>query len=441
MRYLLPLLLVLGFTFGGCHCGNPANPTPVTLRIKNTSNDPIYVNVNGGQLGMEIQRQSFGNWTTFTEELDCPCQACDVICRGGCECNPPPQQALVQKIPAGTNKERTWGGVAQTQGVASCGNLVGGADCLRADIPPVDETLRIHFCYGTSAPGLPDSDGGTPVPGTLTEESLLCVNREFHIADGVVEVSPAQGAACTSHADCAGDGGTALCFSGACTTACPANDFPTLGASWQVSVADITSDNGFFTFNTTPDGKSVYTGTGTVGSASYSSNTTTLYVQRPSGGVRPYTASVQITMPPGYAVPFNANEPVSVTVIDASTDANPNNRAIVIRDGAGKLLLAADPAQLKAVLTATDTAPFTVSATGDIVGCEFNGTCGKRLFYSTRFEGGDTPVELNPGKSASVVAAGATYKPLNVGNFGYKNTSCSLKSAMPYVILIDRTAP
>jgi len=433
MRPLL-LLLLLGLTVGGCHCGAD-QATPVTLRIKNTTPAPIYVNATSGVMGMTVQRKSLNDWNGFVEEPPCACLSCDTVC--SCQCNAPTPPAQVQQIPGGTNLERTWNGVVQVSGLASCGGaIIGGTNCLRKDIPAVDETFRVHFCYAPSAPGLPASDGGTPVLGTLREDSLLCVNREFRVEDGVVEVSPAQGSDCTTNEECQGDGGTAFCVNGSCTSACPPNDFPS-GTTWQVSVPE-PDDMGFFSF-TTEGANKVYSGTGTVGSVRYDNNTTTLRLQRPAQPSGFYGGAAYVTLPAGYAVPFNVGETVSVRIVDASS-VSYGNRGIVIRDGQGKLLLAADTALISKALSATDTAPFTVSALSKVVGCEFN-DCGKRLFTATRFVGGATPADLNPGKSATAVAGGLTYKVLNVTDASYLTTSCKVPRALPYVILVDRSAP
>jgi len=276
---VLPFLIVLGLTVGtvgGCRCGADV-ASPVTLRIKNTNNDPIYVDATGGALGMQVQRNVLGNWIGFVEQPPCACLACEQICRG-CDCQPRQKENLVQKVPGGGALERPWNGIVQVEGVSSCGAVIGGTSCLKAEIPSVDETFRVRFCYAPSAPGINDTtDGGTPVAGTLKPDSLLCVNREFRVADGVVEVSPAKGADCTSHAQCQGDGGTSLCFNGACTTSCPANDFPQLGGTWAVSVPE-QDDLGFFNFTTEGQNK-IYSGTGTVSSVRYDNNITTLRLQ------------------------------------------------------------------------------------------------------------------------------------------------------------------
>ena len=55
------------------------------------------------------------------------------------------------------------------------------------------------------------------------------------------------------------------------STSCPSNDFPELGATWGLRILE-PDDLGFFTVATTADGKTIYTGTGPVTSASYSNN-------------------------------------------------------------------------------------------------------------------------------------------------------------------------
>src|SRR5207248_1181868 len=151
----------------------------------------------------------------------------------------------VQRVSANDNLERTWSGVVQVDGQASCGALVGAVPCLNSENPAVNETFRAQLCYSPQAPGVtPPPDGGQdPVPGTLPDKSILCVTREFKPIDGVVELSPERGADCATHSDCKAN---ELCFSGACTSSCPANDFPELGGSWQLRVLE-PDDQGFFT--------------------------------------------------------------------------------------------------------------------------------------------------------------------------------------------------
>ena len=427
MRRLLPLLLA--GALGACQCG-PENPVPVTLRVKNSSTASVFVDATDGKLGLEVQRQSLSGWHTFAEGLTCGCQSCAAVC-DGCECDGG-AGPLVLKIPPGSVQERQWGGVLYLPAKASCGSLLGGVNCLRVENGPVDETFRARWCYASSAPGFEEPDAGVPAPGLLPEASLICVEREFQIQDGVMEVSPLRGDDCSSHEACSPDGGVeSLCFAQTCTTSCPENDFPA-SAGWQVYVG--APDNlGFFTVDQVGT-RRTYTGSGTVGSARYDQGTMTLQlcsVPCPPAGA---TGALYITLPPGFAVPFGVGDVVQVKLIDISTRDNPENRAVVIRDAAGGLLLAADSAQLGAILSGADLAPFAVASTGQIAGCEHN-NCGKRLFYSTRFTGVGAPLELDPGQSATVALDGGTWQLLNVGNSGYPVTSCSLQSLMPYAIL------
>jgi len=415
-------------SIAGCQCSNPA--TPVTLRVKNTSADPLYVDDTDGGLGLQVQRGGSGQWRSFPEAPPCPCLACDQVCRG-CNCDGRSVQPLVLKILPGENRERVWSGVALSSGNASCSSsLLQGPSCWREDNPSLDEQLQLHFCYAPSAPTIQETDAGIPVPGSLPPQSFLCVDKTFKVADGVVEISPKRGAPCTQHSDCSGTG--ELCFAGGCTSACPANAFP----SSQIRITE-PDDNGFFTV--VFDGnKRTYSGMGQVGSIAYGS-TTTLRMQRQVGPTT-YRAAVFMSLPQGSDVALAVGETLTVKVVDASSGSGNGNGAVVIRDQQSKLLLAADSAQGAAILLPADTAPFGVVNSGKIVGCSFD-SCGKRLFYSTRFTGAPTNVDLDPGKAAQLVLGDGTFQLLNFSNSDYPATTCVARKQMPYVITNCRGRP
>ncbi|HVE81951.1 MAG TPA: hypothetical protein VND93_03855, partial [Myxococcales bacterium] len=413
---LVPFALAAAVAFSlaaaSCRCDSD-RATPVTVRVKNTLSQPIWVDQTEAHLGVELQRSNAGQWETFAESLQCACLACDQVCSCSCDAGTP--RARVMKVAGGTSVEREWEGTVEEDGQVTCGSIFGGRACFQPRFPALDEGLRARLCYALGPPlGTPDpGDAGIPVPGAFDPASLQCVSAEFRPVDGVVELSPTAGAGCQTHGDCRQDAGE-LCFGGACTTGCPATGFPEYGADWQVAVS--VTDQGFFTITSSP---TTYTGTGTLTDWQINNGTMKLSLSRPASGGGNLIGSVYLTVPAAYFPAVVRGETVSVKVIDASTSKIQNNRAITVRDAAGKLLLAADPAIPAAILGAADTAPFTVAATGEIVGCDLQ-PCGKRLHFRTAFGGAATDsgavLELDPGSSSVVAADGLTYKLLNVVN-------------------------
>lgn len=430
MRALAAVVFVWVAT--GCRCA-PDTPQPVTIRVRNTSPDPIFVDDTGGKLGLAVQRQAAGDWAGFAETPRCACFDCDVVCNG-CSCpDAGTGPRTVRRVLPGESYARTWSGVVQVEAVNSCGVLVGGAACQRAENAPVDETFRLQLCYVWSVPGLPPpGDGGTS-PGALPDTGQTCVGREFRPSDLEAEVTPQRGAACTSAAECIGK--DELCFSGACTAGCPANDVPPYSATWSVRVASV-DDQGFFT-SSVVNAQKIYTGTGTVGSALYNSNSLELRFTRPGTSGGALVAGVDLTLPQGYAPPFTAGQAVVVKVIDASAVDNPENRAITIRDDRGVLLLAADVGQGGMLLGAADLAPFTAAFESTIVGCRV-GDCGKELFTPLRMTGPSGSISLQPGNSAAHPTPDGTYRLLNVGSSSWAGTPCRFKLLRPFLLYREK---
>jgi hypothetical protein len=274
--------------------------------------------------------------------------------------------------------------VVQVSGVASCGTVIGGEPCLKPENAPLDEKFRLQLCYAPSAPGVPDADAGISVPGALPSGSIECVHREFRIVDGVAEISPVRGPSCESHADCTRP--DELCFSGACTSSCPAHDAPEIGGAWQVRVAE-PDDQGFFSV-TSNNGSDVYTGQGTASSVVYQSGTLIIRLTRPGTGGEALTGALYVSIPQA-VLPLASGDVVSVKLIDNSSDENYDNRAVVVRDADGGLLLAADAAQQGLLLTDGEVAPFSVRSGETVVACQHD-DCGKRLYRETVFQ-----VEVN----------------------------------------------
>jgi hypothetical protein len=427
---LVPFALAtvaLTFAAASCRCGGDT-PTPVTIRVKNTLPDGIWVDQSKGQLGVELQRSSVGSWVPFTETLACACLSCGEVCDCNCDAGSPPPR--VMKVAGNGAAEREWEGEVQQDGTATCGSLFGGKACFRASIPSLDETMRARLCYalgppvGTGDPG----DAGIPVPGRLDPGALLCVTADFRPQDGVVELSPQVGSGCQSHGQCNMDAGE-LCFGGACTTGCPATGFPEYGNGWFVAAS--LSDQGFFTVSTVGSA-TVSEGTGTLTAVTVNNGTMVLSLSRPEAGGGNLLGSIYLSVPPAYFPVMFRNETVSVKVVDASTGQLRNNRALTIRDAAGKLIIAMDPGLPAPILGASDTSPFTVAGSSDIVGCDQQ-TCGKRLHFRTGFGGAaadaGTALLLDPGATSTVVAGGLTYKLLNVAD----NRPASLCSSTPQV--------
>ncbi len=420
--------IVLGLGQAGCRC-SPTDATPVTLRLRNSTRGPIFVDDLDGGFGLQVQRQVQGQWLSFVEHPACACLACDVVCQG-CACGGDSPVPLVRTVAAGLSLERTWDGTVQVSRTAGCsGAFVAGPACLDPEVPPVDEQFRVRLCYSPEAPGIELGDGGA-VPGILPAASVICVTREFRPEDGVVEVGPSRGVDCATHGDCKVPG--QLCFDGACTSACPASGFPEVGASWEVRVQE-PDDQGFFDVRSV-DAGTRYTGVGAIGSVLYENGTLTLRLNRSAAGGGALTGAVYVTLPSGYSVAMTPGPKVSVLVVDSSTSAAPENRAITVRELDGGLIFAADSAQNGALLSAADTAPFSVAAVPTIVACQ-NDDCGKRRYFGTVFSGGTQPVTLDPGKGAQVAAAGAGYTVLNVTDYSYASGTCRPAALAPYAIL------
>lgn len=426
-------LLLLCLTVSGCRC-SPAQPTAVVLRLKNSLGDPLYVDETAGRHGLSLERNVNGDWIPFVETAACPCLACEQVCSCACDLAPPPAQ--VREVPAGASLERSWSGVVQISSSSACNGFRSDTPCLISDNAPLDETFRLHLCYANTLPlGMKAPDGGT-VAGSLSTAALTCVDKDFRPADGAVEVGPIPGLPCTSNAGCGL--GSQLCLNGHCTSACPANDFPVQGGPGQLRIQE-PDDQGFFTRSPSTS-RTVYSGSGAVGSVLYQAGTMTLRLSRPGVGGEVLKGTVYVTLPPGFAFALSQGDLLSVKLIDASSSDNHDNRALVLRDGAGTLLLAVDTAQQGFLLEPTDTAPFRVTLNTDVVGCT-QSDCGKQLFSTTRFDDGASPLDLSPGKSAVRVAAGATFQLLNVDNYRYAESSCRLKQLTPYAILRDRGTP
>ena len=425
----LCVMAVAVFCVAGCQCA-PDAPKAVTLRLKNDSRSPVWIDNSANDLGLQIQRNVGGTWYSFVEAPRCACEACDQACSSSsCDC--PEAEKQVRRIDANTSAERSWSGVVQLTGSPPCA-LGQGATCLSPENAPYNETFNIHLCYALQVPGVFANPDGGSSPGALPADAT-CVDKEFRIDDGVVEVGPARGADCITTADCKGK--DELCFSGSCTSSCPDNDYPVLGANWALRIAS-PDDQGFFT--TTMEGNAqVFTGTGTIASATYQGSTVTIRVSRKGSSNETLNGALYVTAPPSQLGPLTSGTAVSIRLVDASSDGNPENRALVIRDGAGVLLFAADVSQEGQLLTNSDTAPFAVSFETAVVGCRLTG-CGRQLFTATRFTGPTQSVLLEPGKTANTVTTDGTYRLLDVSSSTFSGTNCSLSAQRPWLVWRDK---
>lgn len=404
----------------GCHC-SPTDPSPVTLRLKNTSNAAIFVDDTNDKLGLTVQRSVSFTWYGFDEKPACACLSCDQICGGPCACDPSP--GFVRKVMPGETFERTWSGVVQVESPSGCSTT----GCLTAQNAPIDETFNLQLCYQSEILGVNLPDGGR-LAAVYPRPDQTCVDKEFRVVDGVVEVGPRKGAGCTTQQDCVGIG--ELCLGGSCTASCPANGFPVLGAGWALRIES--SDQGFFTSGS-DGGTSVQSGTGEITSVVYNGGTMVVRLKRLGAAGELLTGAVHVTLPGGEAAPLPQSAAVTVRVLEASTSTNPENRALVIRELDGGLLFAADHAQQGTVLKPSDTAPFTVSFNAPLVGCRFN-DCGKQLFYKTRFSAGAVESSIDPGKSVLLTLPAGGYRALNVTSGTYATTSCKLFDIRPFAI-------
>src|SRR5579871_6047747 len=152
-RPIVNLALILAVP--ACHCG-PTNPTAVTLRVKNATQDPIWVDDTTNQLGLAVQQAGGGGFQTISEALDCACLACDQVC-SSCDCSPPMPTAQVVRVDPGMSVERTWTGTIYQNATANC-SLTTPTQCFVSRIPALNEQLNLHLCYSPSAPGVTSGD-------------------------------------------------------------------------------------------------------------------------------------------------------------------------------------------------------------------------------------------------------------------------------------------
>lgn len=420
MRFFsVTLLLAVAVT--GCRC-SPPTPQPVTLRVINTTRSPIYVD-GSGTLGLKIQRDVGGQLFAF-DDLACECRFCTNACSASCSC-PDAGVPKVRRIDPGSTVERTWDGVVQTTGYSNCGT----DSCLDQVNAPLNEPFTLELCFNVQRPqGVRFDDAGVG-EGVIPVLASTCTTRQFAPQDLVVEIGPTRGSACTTTADCKGAG--ELCFDNACTTGCPANEFPQLGSEWVLLVASI--DNmGFFEQSARGATGKQFAGTGTLTSAVYQSNSLLLGFSKP--GAVPgevLTGRAQVKLPVGVGVPLATGGLVKVLVTDDGADVP--SRAISIRDAvSNELLFAADMAQSGPGLAGAELVPFTIANGPIAAGCTVD-ACGRKLFFPLIFAGGGASIELLPGQEGDLTVSSARYHFLNVSSGRYESTTCEIDDQRPWL--------
>lgn len=424
MRGLLltPLtVLALVASVSGCRC-SPATPSPVTLRIVNGGADPLYVDATRGALGLTVQRDVGGTLFGF-DDLACECRYCDNVCDPTCSC-PPVGRGLIRRVGPGESAERTWDGVVQVAGLTSCGD----GTCLSQVNAPLNEPFTLELCFSAQRPTGATFDDGGIGEGQLPRVSLTCVTKVFEPREGVVEIGPQRGAACVTNAQCLG--ADELCLDGSCTAGCPANDYPELGASWNLLIP-APENMGFFE-QSARGTKKVFAGTGTLTSFLYGSEGLKVFLSRKDMATgETVTGNLTVTLPPGIGAPLEANTQVSVVVVEDPV-AN-GARGLVLRDAVtSHLLLAADVGWGGAVLDAADVSPVVITAGSALLGCRQDG-CGKLLYTAARFGSGGTSVELEPGEQGTLRLPEGEYRFLNVSSGSYRTTRCDFTEVRPWV--------
>lgn len=425
MRAFLPLAFaVLTLSVSGCRCA-PAVPSPVTLRVKNTSRDPLLVNDTKGQLGLTVQRSVNGQWFSF-DDLPCECQSCDRICDRSCQCPDGGITGSVRGISPNGQAERSWDGVIQVAGQAACSDV-----CLVPENAPPDETFQLQLCFVNQLDGVDVPTDGGRVSAAFPQPALqTCVTREFQPQQGLVEISPVKGADCVTTADCRGRG--ELCLNGSCTAGCPSNVFPP-----QADLSVTFTSMGFFAESRegADGGRVLQNGTGRITATQFTGETLQVTLSNTAG-----TGRVDVKLPGGLGGPSLAvNSEVKALVAIRTIDGTKLVRAVTLRDATtNELLFAADTAIGSPILRDAELAPFTVTREPAAVGCRFDATCGKLIFSKQKLTNGTASVSVEPGRLASVtVGAMTAYRFWNVTDGQYGATS-TCDSYRPYAFWKER---
>lgn len=421
MRLTLTIILLGLGALSGCRC-SPENPSPVTMRIINSTRAPIFVDQTNGKLGLTVQREVGGQLYGF-DDLACECRFCTNVCNTACTC-PDAGVDQVLRIAAGATVERGWDGVVQTAGASTCSS----DGCLTQVNAPLNEAFTLELCFSAQIPtGVIFNDAGVGA-GRVPMVNTTCTTKTFAPQDGTVEIGPERGSTCTTTSECRGM--NELCFDGACTAGCPANDIPQVGAEWILTVAS--PDNmGFFEQTARGAKGNQFEGTGTLTSALYQSSSLQLRFSR--AGTVPgemLTGGVQIKLPVGTGAALITGTQVKATVIDDGEEAR--TRAFIMRDAVtNEVLFAADTAQNGELLTPADLVPFAVSTGPAPIGCTQD-SCGRLLYTTRRFSNGNTFIDVDPGKQGTLALTPSAFNFLNVTSGAYQSTSCDTTTLRPY---------
>jgi hypothetical protein len=448
MRLPLPLLLVVS-ALPACNCNKSGadTPTPVTIRFTNTTSSALFIDATDTTYGMEVAPNGASTSAPpFMETLPtaCACLTCDQVCSpGGCPgspCTPPtPTNPQVQAVAAGDSVQRDWSGVYYNNQQESCGALVGGQSCLQHTNDFPDDTFTARICYALSLPGAAGVDAGVPFPGALPTGELVCAQTSFQPQQGTVQLKPPPPVPCDVDAGTSACPAGQLCFSGTCSSGCPASSFPaygTAGYAVVVNSPDYSPATAFFTRADTATA-TTWSGSGTIDSAAYGTTISLNFVR--SGTLK---GTLSFVLPPigGGFQPagFTSGDPVAVTVIEAPPGSG--NRAFVIRDNTGQLLQAVDMAYDAPILGSADTAPFTVTPLTGAIGCRSTGDTCKAIYGETRFTTPEGPAPtLPPAEFVTLTTSGANFQVTNAYNVSYRdnttgNACSSTTPLFPYVI-------
>ncbi len=418
----------------------------MTLVFNNTSSDPVFIDATGTTFGLVITPQ--GSAVTVPPYFEafpapCGCLSCDVICSAsgcpGATCSAPgPANPLLQLLPPGAQVQRTWTGVYLQNSTEACGGLIGEQACLQTTNDFPNDTFTARVCYALSVNGGQTADAGVPFSGTLPPGDLVCATKDFQPKEGTVQLAPPPPASCTVDAGSCPSG--QLCFGGLCSGGCPANDFPSYGGGYYVNVG---APSGPFFLQNGSASSTVFSGTGTLSSFTYSGGTTLLALSNDAG----FNGNVNFALPQLDAgcclEAFHPGETLSVTVTE--TPPGSGNRALVIRDGTGQLVQAADMAGNGPILGPADTAPFTVTLSATPLGCNPVVVGCKAVYAGTLFSTPEGAALLAvPGQLVNVTTSGGNFGVLNVTNTSYQVTSTSPTACAgftplaPYTILNTR---
>jgi hypothetical protein len=335
-----------------------------------------------------------------------------------------------------------WSGVYLRDSSEACGALVGGEPCLQQTNDFPNDTFTARVCYALSVNGGQGADAGVPFSGTLPPGDLVCATKDFQPGEGTVQLAPPAPAPCTGE-DAGSCPAGQLCFNGLCSSGCPQNDFPPYGGGYFVNVD---APTGPFFLQTTSGANTVFSGTGTLTSFTYSGGTTTLQLVNDAG----FSGSVDFSLPQLTTdcclEAFHPGETLSVTVTETPPPApEQTNLALVIRDSNGQLVQAADMAANGPILGPADTVPFTVTPSAAALGCSSIVVGCKAIYAGTLFSTPDGTALLGvPGQLLNITTSQGNFGVLNVTNTSYHVTSTSPGACdgfiplAPYTILNTR---